>query len=152
MGLSPNPDDLEVPTKAPRGRAAERILAAEQLEVMRALRLTMTEWAAKLAGNTVNNTLAVQTRTFPAEGILPLTYHVAAGAIRVTNLGVAANLVTVHGAPNQGYAPTEGVGVYVVPGGTRETIPMDSHTITLYGTPGDRVSFMVFTTAVTAAT
>lgn len=149
--LDTDPDASRMPTRRPRGKEAERILAAEMLNELRAMRLVMTEQAAKLAGRMVNNTLTVRTAIFPTGGSVPLAFHVAAGSIQVLNLS-AAGLVTVTSAPDQGYAPDSGHGVFVVGAGLRETVAVASRHITLYGTPGDRVSFQVFAGAVEPTT
>lgn len=149
--LDTDPDAGQGTTRRPRGREAERILAAEMLSELRAMRMVMTEQAAKVAGRMVNNTLGVRTATFPPGGSVALNYHVAAGSIRVTNLS-ATGAITVTSAGDLGYVPVEGQGMYVVPAGLRETIPVASRHITLYGTPGERVSYMVFAGATSPTT
>ncbi len=129
--------------RPPRGKEAERILAAEQLQELRQLRQTMTEMAARTSGRMVNNTLLVGTYQFGTDGQIPLDLRAAAGAIRITNLS-GANTMTVTGTGAQGYAPNVGIGVAVIPAGARETVAVDSHQITLYGTSGDRVTVQVF--------
>lgn len=142
------PDAGRATTRQPRGREAERILAAEQLAELRALRQIMTEQAARLSGRIVNNVLAVRTDTFPTAGLLVLDYGAAAGAVQVTNPS-AANTITVYGAQdNSGVAPATGTGVYLVPPGQTITVPIASHVVTLYGTAADRVSYAVYTGAV----
>lgn len=142
------PDTGRATTRQPRGKEAERILAAEQLAELRALRQIMTEQAARLSGRIVNNVLAVRTDAFPTGGVIVLEYGAAAGAIQVTN-PAAGNTVTVFGGQdNAGVAPTSGTGVYVVPPGQTITVPVASHVVTLYGTAADRVSYAVYTAAV----
>jgi hypothetical protein len=125
------------------GRRARDVLAMEQLEELRAMRQLLTVQAARTSGRMVNNIINIQTQVIPADGILPIDMRVAAGAIKATNLS-AVNTVTIHGAPPQSYAPLSGIGVYVLLPNRSETIPVDSHMVTLYGTPNDRVSFVCF--------
>jgi hypothetical protein len=124
--------------------AADKALTAELLESLRHQAQTTTEWMERLAGQAINNVLEVWSGTFDTTGVITREYSVAAGAIEVSNLGVAANLVTVSSsAPGSG-APS-GTGTYVIAGATRRTIALASRTVTLYGTAGDRIAFQVFT-------
>jgi hypothetical protein len=136
-----------------RAGAAGPVVAGEILQEIQHLRQTMTEWAAQLAGRLTNNVLAVATAAFPADGSpIALEYNVAAGCIEVNPLGT--NPVTVVAAGPQTVAPATGQGVFVVRGtaatvGAPQTVPVASRTITLYGTPGDLVSYAVYTAAIT---
>lgn len=133
-----------LPATAPRGREAERILAAELLAEFRHLSQTMTNFTERFAGRIVNHTLLVETVTFDSAAT-PVTraWHVAAGCIEVSNPG--DNTVTVSSAGPSSAAPTAGVGVYVVPAGTTRVVALASTQVTLYGTAADTVSVQVFT-------
>lgn len=113
------------------------------LQELRHMRQSMTEFTAELAGQIVNNVLAVETAQFASDGS-PIfrSWHVAAGAIEVTAGGHA---VTVVAAGPAAVAPTVGVGVFVVPANTTRTVSLASRQVTLYGNIGDTVSFQVFT-------
>jgi len=126
-------------------RDAQRLLAVEQLEGWRHFAQTQTEFMERLAGQAINHVLEVFTATFPVGGQISRDYAVAAGAVEVNNLAAAANIVTVSsGSPGE-LAPTGGVGVYLVAGGTSRTVAIASRQFTLYGTEGDEVSVQVFT-------
>lgn len=134
--------------------AAEKVLAGELLEALRHQANTQTEFMERLAGQAINNVLEVWSGVIPAEGYIQKQWHVAAGCIEVNNLGVAANLMTVSTAsPGAGgnIAPS-GTGTYVIAGQTRRTVALASRTVTIYGTPGDRVAIQVFTAALRPGT
>lgn len=130
------------------GRRARRRsmyeVAEEVLAELRWQRATMTEQAARASGRAVNGVLTVQTRVFDADGQVHVTFGAAAGGIRVSNLSTTAghNVTVVGSAPSSG-PPASGVGVMVVAPGTKDTMPMDSHEATLYGTAGESVCFWV---------
>lgn len=138
-----------LPADAPRGKEAERILAAELLAEFRYLSQTMTSFAERLAGQTVNHVLEVSTAAFDSTGYIFREYSVAAGCIEVTNSGT--HTVTVSSAGPSGSAPTVGVGVYVIPAGATRVVALASRQVTLYGTTADTVSFQVFTAPATPA-
>jgi hypothetical protein len=119
------------------------------LAELRAVRARMSEFAGLLAGGLINNTLAVETATVPADGVITRQWHVAAGALEVSPLG--DNPVTVVASGPSSSAPAGGTGVYVVAAGATRTIAVASRQVTLYGTAGDLVSFQAFTGAVRPA-
>jgi hypothetical protein len=65
--------------------------------------------------------------------------------VKVRNLGVAANIMTVSSA-GAGNVPS-GTGTALIPGGASDVVPVASRQFTIYGTAGDRVSFQAYTTA-----
>lgn len=125
------------------GRDAARVLSAELLAAFRAYAQTSTEFTARLAGQIINNILLVRTAAFTAEGIIAHEFGVAAGYITVAPLDGTS--VTVVSAGPDGSAPAQGTGVTVVLSGQRATVPLASHQVTLYGTEGDRVSYVIGT-------
>lgn len=127
-------------------RETERALGAELLEALRHQAQTQTEFLERLAGQTVNHCLEQFSGAIPAEGFITREYQVAAGCVKVRNLGVLANVVTVSSA-GPGNVPT-GTGTARIPGGETDTIPLASRQLTIYGTAGDYVSFSVYTSAV----
>lgn len=154
--LDNNPNILPPHQPAiPRGRRALEVLAAQQLEQLQTLNATMTANAARQSGRLTNNTPLTATYLFatPADGGAPsvtIDCRVAAGAVRVTNAS-ATNTITVAPGPNQGYAPTSGVGVALVLPLSRDTVALVGHQITLYGTAGDKATVTVFTSGVEPA-
>jgi hypothetical protein len=132
-----------LPKGAPKGRQAELLLAAEMLAEFRHMAITTTEFMSRLAGRMVNNVLDVQTQVIPAapNAAIPLEYNVAAGAIFVDNQGT--HPMTVAASAYTGTAPTQGVGVTIVPAGAWRRINVASRNITIYGTAGDVVCFQV---------
>lgn len=135
------------PGRRPTGRQAERILAAELLDAFRNLAQTQTEFAERLQGRLVNHVLEVGTQKFNAAGDpISLAWHAAAGCIQVDNFSVAG-VVTVVAAGPSSSAPDVGTGVYKVPAGRSRTVAVASRQVTLWGTPGDVVSYQAFTRA-----
>lgn len=139
------PDDN--PRVSPR--AAERALQLELFDEFRTYMQTMTAAAARLAGRVVNEVLAVKLATIPAGPNPPVVsdnFHVAAGSIYVRNLGT--HPMTVHANGPGDAAPTGGVGVWIVPANTADTIAIASRQVSIYGTAGDQVEYQAFTGAV----
>lgn len=159
--MTTRPNDLQannptpVPPRQPApptGRRALEVLAAQQLAELQAMNATMTASMARMSGRINNNTLLTATYQFaaPPEGgaaYVTVDCRAAAGAVRVTNAS-ATNTVTVAPGPNQGYAPTNGVGVALVLPLSRDTLALMGHQITLYGTAGDKFTVTVFTAGV----
>jgi hypothetical protein len=129
----------------------ERELTSQLLDQLRHQAQTTTEFAARLAGQLVNDTLEVWTGVIPAEGYITRSYHVTAGSIEVSNWGTAINFMTAHTGGPAGAVPT-GTGSYAIAGGASRTVALASREFTIWGTAGDRVSFQVFTTGVSAVT
>lgn len=127
------------------GRETANVLAAEQLAELRHIAQTFTSFAARLEGRLVNDVLEVATRTIPTAGYIALSYGAAAGAVNVSNPG--ANTVTVSASGPAEARPTQGIGVYVVPGANSRTVPVASRQITLWGTAGDTVSYIAYAAA-----
>src|SRR5262245_19689728 len=96
----------------PRGRAAERIAAAELLDALHGYAATHSESMARLQALIANDGLRVETVTIPAEGYVTRQWHAVCGVIEVYALG--ANPVTVTTGGPQGQVPTAGVGVAVI--------------------------------------
>lgn len=130
----------------------ERELVAELLDALRQQAQTTTEFMARLGGQVINDVLEVATLVIPTEGFIARDYSVAAGCIDVSNLGVAANLMTVTSGGPGAAAPPSGTGVYIIAGGSRRTVSLASHQFTIWGTAGDKVSFQVFTSAISPST
>jgi hypothetical protein len=126
-----------------RGRNAERNLTALMLAEIREQNALLTEFTARLGSQIVNNVLEVATRTFPNDAYLGMQFSVAAGVIEVSN--DSEHDITVSSAAPQSSAPTNGIGVYIVPAGERRVVNVASHNITLYGTAADTVSYQVLT-------
>jgi hypothetical protein len=122
---------------------SQRVLVAELLAELRALHLTMTEYAARLGGRAVNNVLGVETFAIPTDGYVNREYGVAAGAVDVSNPGNNIVVVVAGGASSPA-APGTGVGVYRIPAGTARTVNVGTHQIGFYGTAADVVSIQVF--------
>jgi hypothetical protein len=134
-------------TLPPRGRAAERVLAAEMLDELRTLAQTMTSFAERLQGRIWNNVLQVETCVVDSAGTpVSRNWGAPAGCVVVENYS-DTNTLTVESAGPAGAAPTSGVGVERVPPGSRKVIALNSTTVTFYGTAGDAFSFQAFTAA-----
>jgi len=142
--LGERAETSDIPAGSPRGRAAERILAAELLEEFRRLTGTMTEFSARYAHGVVNKVLEVATRNIPSAGYVTREYGVVCGCIEIRNLG-SADMTIVSSGPGGASAPKVGVGVYIVPAGAVQTINVASRQITIWGASGDTVSYQAFT-------
>lgn len=141
LGTRAPTDDL--PPGAPRGKEAERLLAAELLQELRAIRAHMTDTNERRVGGVVNHVLEVRTATFPTSGYLTYSWSVPAGCIEVNNMGTGT--VTVESGGPSSYVPAAGQGVYPVPAGTIQPVSLASQRVTLWGTSGETVAFHAFT-------
>ncbi len=141
------PDGL--PAQAARGRDAQRLLQTEMLAEWRAFMQSMTRFAERFAGRVVNHVLEVRLSTLPTPtagaAFVKTDWHVAAGSVYVRNLGTHPMTVSPYG-PDPSGAPTSGIGVWVIPAGVAETVPIASRQLTVYGTAGDQVEWAAFTT------
>lgn len=142
LGTRAPTDDL--PPGAPRGKEAERLLAAELLQELRAIRAHLTQTNESKVGGIVNHVLEVRTRVFPTEGFLRYSFKIPCGCIEVNNLGTGN--VTVETGGGSSYVPVTGTGVYVVPAGTIQPVNVAATQVTLWGTAGEYVSIQAFTT------
>ncbi len=88
----------DLPSDAPKGRAAERILSGELLQEMRYLSRTQTEMLERLAPipRSINHVLEVGTRVFDSTGVIFLEYNVAASCIQVENQSTAVASTTTN--------------------------------------------------------
>lgn len=85
----------------------------------------------------------------PAAAGVPITVNVpaaagGAGYSLVVYGSQLAGALTATNSPRQGGAPPSGVGVFNVNPGTAMTRRMTGNTLTVYGTPGQRFSYTVF--------
>lgn len=145
LGTKPVPID-GLPDGAPRGKEAERILAAELLASFRAMQQTMTEFAERIAGRITNHVLEIRSRAFDTNATpIQLSYGAPAGAIVVRAPAHAVTIAT--GVQSGTAAPTVGLGVWTVPANSVDTVPVAAREITLYGTAGDIVQYVVLTSA-----
>jgi hypothetical protein len=138
IGRTPTEVD-GLPERATRGRAAERILAAEELAELRRWVQTQTEAMERLTGRVVNHVLETGLFQIPASGDLFVTFawHMAAGIVQIRNLSAANTMTVTSDAPQTGGASTTGHGVWRVPAASKDIVPVASHRITVYGTAGD---------------
>jgi hypothetical protein len=139
----------ELPDDAPKGTNAARILAGQQLHELRTLQQTMTELAARLQGFLTNNVLAWGVFTLDGSGQSFQQFKAECGAVTIRNLG--ANAMTVmQGNPTS--AATSGRGVWIVPGNTKDTVPINTAEFTIYGTAADKFDLCAYTRGITPGT
>jgi hypothetical protein len=86
--------------------------------------------------------LQTTTLALSADGIATFDWSGGFASVAVTNTSAAA--VTVTTDTPAAAAPTTGTGVGLCPPGKGTVYNMTGHTVTLYGTPGDRVTLSVF--------
>lgn len=142
----PTTADEEQP-RPPRGREAERLIVAEAIQALRHAAQTMTEFAARLQGQVVNNVLESGTRILDASGTYTTEWQAAGGCVYVRNLGTHPMTVTSRPVEPGGTAPSSGTGIWILPAGAADTVPLASRTMTVYGTTGDQVGVQVYTTS-----
>jgi hypothetical protein len=134
-----------LPAGSPRGKEAQSLLAGEMLSAWRDMQVTMTEFIERLGGRAVNHILKAATTPFDANGTVVLSFGSPAGAITVR---AGAHAVTIASGSNSGggNVPTQGVGVWVVPPNSRDTVPIAARELVLYGTVAELVSYVAYTT------
>lgn len=131
-------------TLAP-GHAAEVDLQRIELaDAVHAIR-TMTEEIGKLRSQVVNDVLTSELLTLDATGQASREFRVPFGSVTVANPN--GSEVILQGGGAQGSPPGGGNGVHAIPSGTQRTINLSHHVLTLYGTPGARISLEAFTKA-----
>ncbi len=121
-------------------------LATAQLAELRHLTATMTEFVAAQRSQIVNGVLSVDLIALDAQGLWERGFQVPVGHVVVDNL--SATDLTVTSAPAQSSAPPSGRGVQVVPAYCSKSVPIGSHTFTVYGTPGAKANVQAFATPV----
>lgn len=129
-------------------READRAAITELLDAVRGAAMAMTETAGLLASQIQNSVLEVKTRAFDANGLISRRgqFKVAVGSVTVTNLSPTHEVtISATDTTTDNAAPTEGVGVYRIPAGQTVTVGLASRTFTLYGTPGEYVSWQAWT-------
>jgi hypothetical protein len=134
----------DLPADAPRGRVAERVLAAELLQEFRRSTETLTQFTERITHGVINNVLEVGTIVFGTSGMVTLSFAVPIGCIEVRNLGLNTITVDSSGGGMPG-APLLGRGVYLVPAGAPALINLASRAVTLYGTADEYASYQAFT-------
>lgn len=142
LGITVPRETDDLPPDAPRGREAERVLAAELLQEFRRLTQVTTEYAERITHGVINHVLEVATWTIPDTGYFTRTYAVTAGSIELRNL--ATHDMTVVSSVPGSAAPAGGIGVYVVAPGCSALVNLASHDVTIWGTAGDKFSYQVF--------
>lgn len=127
-------------------REATNIYFAEMLSLLQHQQQTLTSMAARLEGRMTNNVLLVETFIVPTEGYKTWDFGVAAGAVNLSVPGANVAIVDAMGPRPGGTPPTTGVGVYRCPGGIggHRTVPLASRQLTIYGTPTDYISVVVY--------
>lgn len=125
-------------------RDAKRIASAEILQAVRDLHTGMTDVIGQIAGRMTNDVLTVKTELIGTDGYVTESFRVPVGAVKVRNLGAAAADITVHAAGPSDAAPTNGTGVWVIPAGMADLVPIGGNRFTIYGAAGTRVSYQAF--------
>lgn len=125
-------------------RQLEHTLAAQLLQTLTRLEQHLTVANERYVGTLVNHVLEVRTYTFDSTGKIALSWGIPAGSIEVDNLGTAE--VAVESGAGRTSAPTDGMGVSIVPAGSRKTVNLASARAVLWGTNGQRVSIQAFST------
>ncbi|MFE7413132.1 hypothetical protein [Streptomyces laurentii] len=98
--------------------------------------------AAALKEMVIAECLTTTTLQLNSQGYADFGWPVTFASVAVTNL--SAQPVTLTTATPAEAAPVTGTGVAVVPAGSGATYNLAGHSLTVYGTPGDRVTLSVF--------
>lgn len=120
----------------PHPRTAADTAIAELRSTIENQSTRLTELASEIRGLSLNNVLLSELITIPASGICrrdTSTTYASVGAWALTSQ------VTLDSGPEQAAAPTRGIGVLVIPGKVGIVWPLVGTTLSIYGTPGDRV-------------
>lgn len=119
------------------------IASRELAEVLSRIEEHMTLSAAAFREMQHSRVLDSGTRKFNGAGVIELgNFQVPYAAVTVfSNSG---QKVTIANRPNEGAAPTEGVGVKILNGYNMGTFNMVGRALTFYGNPGDTVTYEVF--------
>lgn len=114
------------------------------LEQLREINATSTlAQARKNAGRSINGVLEVGTYALDSSGLWTRSYGTAIGSVVVSN--PTSHTITVYaGPPTSSAMATNGIGVFVVPAGSVQSIPIDHHAVTLVGTAADVFSVQVW--------
>lgn len=98
--------------------------------------------AAAIKELVIAECLVTCTLQISPQGFAQFDWPVSFASVAVTNL--SAQPVTITTASPSDAAPMTGVGVAVVPATHGATHNLAGHCLTVYGTPGDRVTVSVF--------
>lgn len=138
----------DVPAPRPmNARDAERLMQAEMLDAMRSLAASSTEISGRLGRRgAINSVIEIWGGVIPAGGTITRSWEVPIGSVRITNHGVAANVLTIQSGVAAGDtgAQTAGVGVNYCAGQATHSMAIGDRGITITGTAGDRVSLQAF--------
>ena len=102
----------------------------------------VTALAAAIKDLVIAECLTTVTLAIGPGGFAEFDYSVPFASVALTNTSAAP--VTLTTATPADAAPVTGTGVMLVPAGKGATYNVHSHSLTLYGTPGDRVTLSVF--------
>lgn len=127
------------------GREVRNAVATEILDELRYLRSHLTQAAERTGTGVVNHVLEVGTRVFDADGRVVLEWGVPCGAIEVSMHGNGDCTVVASGPSSAAGTPGGAIGRYVVPQDAVRVVNVASRQVTLYGTPGEEVSYQAYT-------
>lgn len=97
----------------------------------------LTELAAEIRGLALNNVLLSELITIPATGITSRDTSTTYASVGVWAYGT--DQVTVDSGPVAAAAPDAGIGVLIVPSKAGVVWPLVGTTLSIYGTPGDKL-------------
>ncbi|MFD9242725.1 hypothetical protein ACFV0D_12495 [Streptomyces sp. NPDC059556] len=109
----------------------------------------LSQLAAAIKNMVIAECLTTTTLQFNAQGYAEFDYAVRFASVAVTNLSAAPVTVTTQ-TPAEA-APVTGTGVAIVPANSGAAYNLSGHSLTLYGTAGDRVTVSVFSRPSTPA-
>lgn len=138
--------DLPVPRRLSQAQA-QNLLHAELLSAVQSLNESTTQIVGRLKRRgAVNGVMESWAGVIPASGVLARTYEVAVGSVSCENLSAANRMTITSGVPSGDTGgQLAGTGVSYVRANSRGIAPIADHGFTIAGTPGDLLSFEVFT-------
>lgn len=117
-------------------RTAADQAALELRATLEAQTTRLTELATVLRGLTLNEVLRSELVLIPPGGVVERNVSSTYASVGAWALD---GDVTVTSAAPAAAAPLEGIGVILVPNGAAVVWPLTGTTVTVYGTPGQRV-------------
>lgn len=137
----------------PSPKQIEQTLQLQALLQLHAAMQTQTVTLERLVTGPTNHVLECSLRTIPAEGFITFEWGLPCGAVAVTPHTPASTLTVVSGSATSNVAPASGnaMGLVQAPSIASGMQPapvvlnVSAHSITVYGTVGDKFTLQAFT-------
>jgi hypothetical protein len=129
------------PTRNEEVKGIEALAAAEIVGELKRLGVAISG----LRDAVQNNVLATETCKFPGAGASEIhrTYPQNFRSVAIHNNSQTQDMVVANGPP-MSEAPTQGIGVHIIPQNSAAVVNMQGSSITFYGNGGETFSFQLF--------